>query len=79
MSEYPKVVKTEVSIGYIKDLIQESLILKGFVADDEDIRNFVLGHDKKVALNGLVDHNIPISYEVHKQKKIEVKYFRYGK
>lgn len=75
-----RTVETSISVGHIRDLIIQSLVLNGFVADDEDVLEFKFGLDNKSSkLNSYLDREIPVSYKVQKQKQVKVEHVRYGR
>lgn len=84
--EYPKTIETTISIGHIKDLIEEELRRHNWIKDDEDLVALSFGpipkpwvKDSKTKLNAYLNLTMPLHYTLHKQehKKPEVKFRTY--
>lgn len=78
-SEYPKKLETSISIGHIKDLILQEMILNNWIKDDEEITNFVFGRigvmwEKAASLNGYLNLEIPLTITLN---KAEIKFRTY--
>ena len=89
--EYPKTIETTISVGHIKDLIEDELRRNNWIKDDEDIVSMSFGpipwmkdHRNQVKsnpakLNAYLNLTLPLHYTLNKQeqKKSEVKFRTY--
>jgi hypothetical protein len=82
--EYPKTIETTISIGHIKDLIEDELRRNNWIKNDEDLVALSFGPipwvnrdgKSKAMINGYLNLTMPLHYTIHKQeqKKSEVKF-----
>ena len=85
--EYPKIIETTISLGHIKDLIEDELRRNNWIKNDEDLVALSFGHipwmnrdgKSKAMLNAYLNLTIPLHYTLMKQeqKKSEVKFRTY--
>ena len=84
--EYPKTIETTISVGHIKDLIEDELRRNNWIKNDEDLVALSFGpipkpwsKDSKAKINGYLNLTMPLHYTLNKQehKKSEVKFRTY--
>jgi len=69
-----RTIETSISIGHIKDLIEEELRRHNWVTDDEEVVHFVFGKiapmwENAKSLNGYLNLEIPLTIALNKQER----------
>src|SRR5258708_17839588 len=76
--EYPKIIETTISLGHIKDLIEDELRRNNWIKNDEDLVALSFGHipwmnrdgKSKAMLNAYLNLTIPLHYTLMKQEHV---------
>src|SRR6266851_1847897 len=82
--EYPKQLELKTTVGHLKDLLLQEMMLNNWITDDEEVVHFVFGKiapmwENAKSLNGYLNLEIPFTITLNKQeqKKSEVKFRTY--
>src|SRR5260370_33172311 len=71
--EYPKIIETTISIGHIKDLIEDELRRNNWIKNDEDLVDLSFGPipkpwAQKTMVNAYLNLTMPLHYTLMKQE-----------
>ncbi len=76
--EYPKIIETTISIGHIKDLIEDELRRNNWIKNDEDLVALSFGPipwmnrdgKSKAMINSYLNLTMPLHYTLMKQEHV---------
>jgi len=73
---YPKTIETTISIGHIKDLIEDELRRNNWIKNDEDLVAMSFGpipkpwaKDTTTKINAYLNLTMPLHYTLNKQER----------